>query len=579
MKQLSLLLFSLLYISCSFSMETTPTSVSLKLTFADDSTATVDKRILEQSSVLKNMIEDLQDQPDSSIPLYNIPSQFWAKTLQPALEKIADSNTTIDEKEPIPSKLHQFITGKIAGLNINETITWYISLLNSADYLDIPELLTYSIPSFAQYLKINAQNFLQTPKLLKQLEELAPNMQKEITALLPVVAISDSISIASSEGARSVAFNPGGTILASGSLDNTIKLWDIQNPKNPHPLTTTDQFNNGHTLGVASVAFNPRETIIASGSWVGIIDLWDIQDPINPHLLATIFHSNSDDLVTSVAFNPGGTILASGSLYSTIDLWNIQNPQNPHLLATIHDSNSGLAFNPRGTILASGSLDNTIKLWDIQNPQNPQLLTTIDESNKGHSGPVKSVAFNPQGTILASGSWDTTIKLWDIQNPQNPQLLATIHHSNSGTVTSIAFNPGGTILASGSLDNTIKLWDIQNSKKPELLTKLEEYQNGSLSQIAFNPQGTVLASGSSHSTIKLLIINDFRNLTLTQSMFLYSVRKNFNDTNSTFKVPNSLFLEQLIATFPTAEASYLNTFIAFPKVTHEESFDPMDQLD
>jgi WD40 repeat protein len=67
----------------------------------------------------------------------------------------------------------------------------------------------------------------------------------------------------------SVAFSPDGTILASGSGDHKIKLWDVATGKEQATL-------KGHTGGVYSVAFSPDGTILASGSLDGTIKLWGV---------------------------------------------------------------------------------------------------------------------------------------------------------------------------------------------------------------------------------------------------------------------------------------------------------------
>ena len=68
----------------------------------------------------------------------------------------------------------------------------------------------------------------------------------------------------------SVDFNNTGTILASGSNDTTIKLWNIE--------TKTEIANlSGHKYGVTSVAFNNTGTILASGLFNGTIKLWNIE--------------------------------------------------------------------------------------------------------------------------------------------------------------------------------------------------------------------------------------------------------------------------------------------------------------
>jgi WD40 repeat protein len=62
------------------------------------------------------------------------------------------------------------------------------------------------------------------------------------------------------KGAYSVAFSPNGQMLATGSSNSVIKLWDIVTGK---CLNTLD----GHTNRVVSLAFSPDSQILASGSY------------------------------------------------------------------------------------------------------------------------------------------------------------------------------------------------------------------------------------------------------------------------------------------------------------------------
>jgi len=61
---------------------------------------------------------------------------------------------------------------------------------------------------------------------------------------------------------HSVAFSPDGSKIASGSWDETIKLWQVSDGALPRTL-------EGHTDNVTSVAFSPDGEIIASGSYDG----------------------------------------------------------------------------------------------------------------------------------------------------------------------------------------------------------------------------------------------------------------------------------------------------------------------
>ena len=274
----------------------------------------------------------------------------------------------------------------------------------------------------------------------------------------------------------SVAFSPDGKTLASGSHDQSIKLWDVATRRSIDTL-------RGHYCEVCSVAFSPDGKTLASGSKDNSIKVWDVATGWS---IATLTgHSGS---VWSVAFSPDSHTLASGSWDKTIKLWDVATRRSIDTLRGHSSWVLSVGFSPDGRTLASGSKDNSIKLWDVATRR---LIATLT----GHSEAVASVAFSPDGRTLASGSHDNSIKLWDVANRDE---IATLT-GHSDMVRSLAFSPDGRTLASGSWNNSIKLWDVANRDEIATLTGHSDW----VILVAFSPDGKTLASGSWDKTIRI----------------------------------------------------------------------------
>src|SRR5215510_262010 len=191
----------------------------------------------------------------------------------------------------------------------------------------------------------------------------------------------------------SVAFSPDGNRLASGSADQTVKLWDAVAGQELLTL-------RGHGDRVLSVTFSPDGRRLASGSVDRTVKVWDAVS--GKELLTLKRHR---DAVSSVTFSPDGKKVATGSVDRTVKVWDAVSGRELLTLKGHRDAVSSVTFSPDGKRLATGSVDRTVKLWDAVTGQ--ELLTL-----KGHGDQVLSVAFSPDGKTLASGSVDRTVKLW-----------------------------------------------------------------------------------------------------------------------------------------------------------------------
>ena len=276
-------------------------------------------------------------------------------------------------------------------------------------------------------------------------------------------------------GVNSVAFSlVDATLLAAGSRDGTVKLWDV--------VTQQDIATFRHTSGVHSVSFSSDGAILATGSWDGTVKLWDVTTQQDIATLKVYTEG-----ITSVAFSSDEVTLATGSHDGTVKLWDVETERD---IATFRHTSGvhSVSFSSDGAILATGSWDRTVKLWDVATRQN---IATFEE----HTAEVNSVVFSPvDPTLLATGSSDSTVKLWDVEMQQD---IATLEGHTSG-ISSVVFSSDGSTLASGSWDRTVKLWDITTRVNFATLGHGDQVLS-----VSFSSDDTTLASGTGAGTVEL----------------------------------------------------------------------------
>jgi WD40 repeat protein len=152
----------------------------------------------------------------------------------------------------------------------------------------------------------------------------------------------------------------------------------------------------GHSNYVTAVEFSPDGTIITSGSWDNTIRLWDSTS--GSHLQTLKGHFNS---VTSVAFSPDGTIIASGSWDNTIRLWDSTSGLHLQTLKGHFGHVTAAAFSPDGAHIASGSTANIVHLWDSTIGSQLQVFKIPNFDPVFNHGPVLDTI--PAACISASG--------------------------------------------------------------------------------------------------------------------------------------------------------------------------------
>lgn len=275
---------------------------------------------------------------------------------------------------------------------------------------------------------------------------------------------------------NTIAFSPDGQQFASGSDDQTIKIWNLNQRQELSTL-------KGHTNWVYSVAISPNSQTLVSGSKDTTVKVWNLN---TKQQLRTLTGHTS--YVDAVAISPNGQKIASGSYDKTIKIWNLKTGEELRTLKGHSTEVLSVAISPDSQTLASSSTDKTIKIWNLKTGQELHTL-------KGHTDDVNSVAFNPNGQELASVSDDKTIKIW---NPKTGREIRTLT-GHTADVNFVAFSPDGQKIATGSDDKTVKVWNLITGEDIATL-------KGHLAPVwaaAFSPDGNTLVSASADKTIKI----------------------------------------------------------------------------
>lgn len=278
---------------------------------------------------------------------------------------------------------------------------------------------------------------------------------------------------------NSVAFSPRSDIIASGSRDKTVRIWDSNTGKE------IAKFENDQDID--SVVFSPKEDKIACGG-IAELSIWDINTERRIRKSSEKLHFL---YISSIAFSPEGERMITGSsgadikcniriLDLNLNLINTFESGSNHLnslavsplgdkfvcsftfsSAAVFNSSTGkfkkintysssATFSLRGDKILIGGDDGIIRLWNSKTNKEIKRIKATRLS-------INCVIFSPQEKmILSAGGYDKKIKLWDAVSGK---ILKT-YEGHTHDVRSIAFNMKGNKFVSGSADNTIRLWSI-----------------------------------------------------------------------------------------------------------------------
>jgi WD40 repeat protein len=271
-----------------------------------------------------------------------------------------------------------------------------------------------------------------------------------------------------------VAFSPDAKILASGSNDRTLRLWDVATARVLDVCT-------GHDDQVSAIAFAPDGKTVASGGWDGTVRLWDVPGGKARRVLEGHRYE-----IHAVVFAPNGKSLATGSADGTVRIWDAQTGKEVQRWVVHESGVLALAYTKDGKGVVTADALHNVQLWD---PATGKEVRRFGERGTAtRKDAVYCCAWAPDGKTVALGRLDGTIRLHDAATGKEIRMVGR----HPGHVWSVAFSPDGKTLASSARRHgVVRLWDVATGARVRSFPG----HMGGISRVLFSPDGKKLVAG------------------------------------------------------------------------------------
>jgi WD40 repeat protein len=294
---------------------------------------------------------------------------------------------------------------------------------------------------------------------------------------------------------NAVAYRPDHALLALGSADGTVRLWNVGRPGGPAaagpPLTVPAPGS------VTCVAFSGDGRTLVAGSSGATVTEWNIADPARPARLA-VLRVASAETVRSVAFSPDGQFLAAAA-GDRVYLWNATGAGAP---GAPLDAGSGqvnaVAFSKDGGTLAAATSTGSVLLWRLLAGARPTAVGRLQPPAAASGDAINALAFSPDGRSLAAAGSADQVWLWKLVPGHQPAAPHVTLTGPTSIIYGIAFSPDGGSVAAGSADSDAYVWDLASGAVTAVLP-----HPAPVLSVAFAPGGNALATADTDGAARV----------------------------------------------------------------------------
>ncbi|KAI4350270.1 hypothetical protein L6164_004741 [Bauhinia variegata] len=232
------------------------------------------------------------------------------------------------------------------------------------------------------------------------------------------------------------------TLVATGGGDDRGFLWKIGQGDWASEL-------QGHKDSVSGLVFSYDGQLLASGSLDGIVQVWDGSGNLKVSL------EGPGGGIEWLRWHPKGHLLLAGSEDSTVWMWNADRGAFLNTFVGHGGSVTCGDFTPNGKIICTGSDDASLRIW---NPVSGES-TYVVQGHPYHTNGLTCLAISSSSTLALTGSKDGSVHFVNITTGQVISTVAP--HSDS--IECVGFAPSDSWAAIGSMDQKLVIWDIEHS--------------------------------------------------------------------------------------------------------------------
>ncbi|GLE04800.1 hypothetical protein PINS_up013779 [Pythium insidiosum] len=273
---------------------------------------------------------------------------------------------------------------------------------------------------------------------------------------------------ASGNGTTAGGLDGSGAAVASGSASGSVSTASVGGSAS----ATNAAAEDGHSTAVYCCAFNPQGTIIASGSVDESVRLWDVRT--GRCLVRLLVHQEA---VTGLAFCHDGTLLATSSYDGLVRIWDVATMQCLREIIVGTDARGAVVpatlvqFTPNSRFVLVGTMDGRLTLWDYHAPLRAACVATLrGHVNRRFCLGAGMLQASDGSARVVSGSEDGRVVFWDLatteiteglrhptaQDASSPVSTAASHPTTTA-VLGVSVHPSQRLLAT-SAGRTLVVW-------------------------------------------------------------------------------------------------------------------------